>query len=319
VITGAAGFIGSHLTDRLLQDRQSVTGIDNFARGRRENLSSALAYPTFHLIEGDLSTEAGSMEAFAAASGIAPIGSVWHLAANSDIQAGVADPSIDLRHTFLTTFHVLGAMRRFGVPVLAFASSSAIYGSHSGKLAEDTGPLFPISAYGAMKLASEGIISAALESFLSRVYLLRFPNVIGSRATHGVIVDLIDKLRRCPEVLDVLGDGDQQKPYLHISDLVDAMIFITNHSRERLNCFNISAPDEGTSVRSIAETVVRLIAPGTPIGYQAGDRGWVGDVPKFSFVIDKLSALGWRPGFTSLQAVERATLECQAQARACRP
>ena len=318
MITGAGGFIGSHLTDRLLQDGHSVTGIDNFTRGRRENLSAALKCRTFQLIEGDLSTEAGSMEAFSAAGRIAPIGSVWHLAANSDIQAGVADPSIDLRDTFLTTFHVLGAMRRLGIPALVFASSSAIYGIPSGRLAEDTGPLFPISTYGAMKLASEGIISAALESFLSRAYLMRFPNVIGSRATHGVIVDLIEKLRRCPEVLDVLGDGNQQKPYLHISDLVDAMIFITNHSSERLNCFNISAADEGSSVRSIAETVVRLIAPGTPIGYQGSDRGWVGDVPRFRYAIDKLSALGWRAGLTSLQAVERATIECKAQTGACR-
>ncbi|MDR3702067.1 MAG: NAD-dependent epimerase/dehydratase family protein [Candidatus Sulfopaludibacter sp.] len=317
LITGAAGFIGSHLTDRLLQEGHTVSGVDNFTRGRRENLCSALQHRTFHLVENDLSTEAGCIDAFTAACRIAPIDSVWHLAANSDVQAGVADPSIDLRDTFLTTFHVVGAMRRFGARAIVFASSSAIYGVHNGPLAEDSGPLFPISNYGAMKLASEGIISAATESFLSSAYVMRFPNVVGGRATHGVIFDFIEKLRRSPSVLDVLGDGNQQKPYLHVSELVDAMIFITDHSRERVNCFNISVCDEGATVRSIAETVVRLIAPGTPIGYEANERGWVGDVPSFRYTIDRLSALGWRAKLSSMKAVERATIECHAQKGAC--
>jgi UDP-glucose 4-epimerase len=312
VITGAAGFIGSHLTDRLLQAGHTVSGIDNFARGRRDNLCLALNHAAFHLIEGDLSTEDGCLRAFAVAREIAPVDVVWHMAANSDIPAGVADPSIDLRDTFLTTFHVLGAMRHFGAPAIVLASSSAIYGIHSRPLAEDTGPLFPISNYGAMKLASEGIVGAAVESFLSRAYVLRFPNVVGGRATHGVIFDFIRKLRSAPEALDVLGDGNQQKPYLHVSELVDSMVFITDHSLERLSCFNVSVPDEGVAVRSIAETVVRLVAPATPIRYQTQERGWVGDIPRFQYSIGKLSALGWRAKLSSLQAVERATLECLA-------
>jgi UDP-glucose 4-epimerase len=317
VITGAAGFIGSHLTDRLLQMGHTVSGIDNFVRGRRENLCAASTNRAFHLIEADLSAESGCMDAFAAACKIAPIDAVWHLAANSDIPAGIADPSIDLRDTFLTTFHVLGAMRHFGVPAIAFASSSAIYGVNQHPLAEDTGPLLPVSNYGAMKLASEGLISAAVESFLSRAYLLRFPNVVGGRASHGVIFDFVRKLRNSPKALEVLGDGNQQKPYLHVSDLVDAMMFITSHSTDRLNCFNISLSGEGVSVRSIAETVVRLVAPGTPICYGTQDRGWVGDVPRFRYSIDKLSALGWCARLSSMQAVERATLECYAPTGAC--
>jgi UDP-glucose 4-epimerase len=317
LVTGAAGFIGSHVTDRLLQAGHAVSGVDNFVRGRRDNLCPALAHGTFHLMENDLSTQEGCTRAFEAAHRIGPIDEVWHLAANSDIAAGIADPSIDLRDTFLTTFHVLGAMRYFGVRIFVFASSSAIYGIHSGPLAEDTGSLFPISSYGAMKLASEGIISASVESFLSRAYVLRFPNVLGGRATHGIVFDFIEKLRCSPKVLPVLGDGNQQKPYLHVSELVDAMIFILAHARERLNCFNISVSDEGATVRSIAETVVRMIAPGTPICYEQQDRGWVGDVPKFRYATDKLSALGWRAQLSSIQAVERATLECYAQTGAC--
>jgi UDP-glucose 4-epimerase len=317
VVTGAAGFIGSHMTDRLLEMGHKVSGIDNFVRGQRENVCAASAHQTFQLIENDLSTEAGCMEAFAAASERAPIDTVCHLAANSDILAGIADASIDLRDTFLTTFHVLGAMRRFGVATVAFASSSAIYGVHQRPLAEDTGPLFPISNYGAMKLASEGIISVAAESFLSRAYILRFPNVVGGRATHGIIFDLIRKLRRSPKVLEVMGDGNQQKPYLHVSELVDAMIFITSHAMERLNVFNISVSGEGVTVRSVAETVVRLVAPGTPISYESKDRGWAGDVPRFQYAIDKLSALGWVAKLSSMQAIERAIIECRASTDAC--
>jgi UDP-glucose 4-epimerase len=317
LVTGAAGFIGSHVTDRLLEAGHAVSGVDNLVRGRRGNLSLALANSKFQLLESDLATEEGCFDAFERAKRMGPIEAVWHLAANSDIAAGIADPFIDLRDTFLTTFHVLGAMRRFGIRILTFASTSAIYGVHSGPLAEDTGPLFPISNYGAMKLASEGIISAAVESFLSRAYILRFPNILGGRATHGIVFDFIEKLRRSPKVLPVLGDGNQQKPYLHVSELIDAMLFITHHSQEPVNCFNISVSDEGATVRSIAETVVRLVAPGTPIGYENKDRGWLGDVPRFRYATDKLSALGWRAKLTSIQAVERATLECSAQTGAC--
>ena len=142
-----------------------------------------------------------------------PISCVWHLAANSDIAAGVADPSIDLRDTFLTTFHTLQIMREFDIPRIVFASTSAIYGSHSGLLVEETGPLFPISSYGAMKLASEASISASVESCLQQAWICRFPNVIGPRATHGIIYDLLRKLAKSPQDLEVLGDGTQQKPF----------------------------------------------------------------------------------------------------------
>jgi UDP-glucose 4-epimerase len=317
LLTGAAGFIASHLADRFILDGYRVTGIDNFTRGMRENLRQTLVQPNFNLVEADAADEGQMREAFRHAYEIEPVSEVWHMAANSDIGAGIADPRVDLRDTFLTTFQTLLMMREFGISRLAFASSSAIYGVHDTAIHESIGPAFPISNYGAMKLASEGLISAALETFLKRAWIFRFPNVVGSRATHGVIYDLLHKLRNSPGGLEVLGDGSQQKPYLHVSELVEAMIFITQQSRERLNCYNVSGEDAGATVRFIAETVIGAASPGTPIHYTGGTRGWVGDVPKYRYSTEKLQKLGWRPSMTSEQAVERAVFEIHREI--CRP
>jgi UDP-glucose 4-epimerase len=309
LVTGAAGFIGSHLIDRLLTGGDAVTGIDNFSRGSLDNLRGSLSHPRFQFLELDLTDLPAYRNAVQEAAATAPFQAVWHLAANSDIGAGVADPNVDLKDTFLTTFNTLLIMRELQIPEIAFASSSAVYGDHKEVLKENTGPLFPISNYGAMKLASEGLISAAVESYLERAWLFRFPNVIGPRATHGIIYDLLNKLAKDPSDLEVLGDGKQQKPYLHVSELVDAMVFITGKSRDRLNCFNIGSAGEGATVRHIAETVIRVAAPEKPIRYTGGSKGWVGDVPQFQYSIEKLAALGWRPAMGSEQAVERAVAE----------
>jgi UDP-glucose 4-epimerase len=200
-------------------------------------------------------------------------------------------------------------MKAFAITKIAFASSSAIYGEHPGVLREETGPLFPISNYGAMKLASEGAISAAVEHLGGRAWIFRFPNVIGSRSTHGVIHDFIRKLRQNPAELEVLGDGTQQKPYLHVSELIDAMIFAWEKTRERVNCFNIGPTGSSTTVRFIAEAVVRAVAPKAKIKYGAGGRGWVGDVPRFDYSIAKIQKLGWTPKLNSDEAVELAIRE----------
>jgi UDP-glucose 4-epimerase len=305
LITGAAGFIGSHLADRLLERGQRVVGIDNLSRSSRGNLAEALRNPTFHFFEADL-TELISLRRIIADFRIT---TVWHMAANSDIPAGVNDPNVDFRDTFQTTFNTLAVMREAGIPRIVFASTSAVYGIHDKPLKEDTGPLFPISNYGAMKLASEALISAALENFLERAWIFRFPNVIGPRATHGIIFDLMAKLRANPPDLEVLGNGTQQKPYLHISDLLDAMFLVYERTSDALNYFNIGPPDEGTTVLAIAQAVLREAAPLTPVRFTGGNKGWVGDVPRFRYCIDKIKKLGWQPKLTSTQAINRAVAE----------
>jgi len=309
LVTGAAGFIGSHLVDRLLAGGATVLGLDNLKLGRRENLAGAAGNPAFKFVEADVSDAAALERAVAAESGSGPFEMAWHLAANSDIRAGVTDPDVDLRDTFLTTHQLLKVLRALKIPRLAFASSSAVYGVHPGRMTEELGPLFPISNYGAMKLASEAAVSAALEAFLKRVWIFRFPNVVGSRSTHGVIYDFARKLKKNPAELEVLGDGSQQKPYFHVSDLLDAMLFITETAAEALNFFNIGTVGSGSTVRYIAETVVRRQAPGAVIRYTGGSKGWVGDVPRFDYSIDKLQQLGWGPRLTSDQAVDRAVEE----------
>lgn len=308
-VAGAAGFIASHLIDRFIESGHSVTGVDNFVRGTRQNVHHLSHNPSFELIEADLSSLEGATEAFERASRRSAIDQVWHMAANSDISAGVADPNVDLRDTFLTTFQILAMMRKHSVPVLAFASSSAIYGAYPETIYEATGPLFPISNYGAMKLASEALISAAVESFLSKSYVFRFPNVIGPRATHGVIYDLMHKVKRGPASLEVLGDGTQEKPYLHVEDLVNAMLFVVNKSSDARNVFNIAADGDGATVRFIAETVVAVASPGLPIQYTGGNKGWTGDVPKYSYSVQRLKDLGWSPSMNSRDAVSKAVEE----------
>jgi UDP-glucose 4-epimerase len=309
VVTGAAGFIGSHLVDRLLALGARVAGVDNLLLGKRDNLAQALQNPRFSLRELDINDYERCLEALRTENAHNPIGTIWHLAANSDIQAGGRDPDVDLRSTFLTTYNLLKMMEVLGIPRMVFASSSAIYGDLGSMLKEDSGPLFPISNYGAMKLASEGVISAALEQFLKQAWICRFPNVVGSRATHGVIYDFLKKLRANPAELEVLGDGTQEKPYLHVSELIDAMLWIFQRSKERLNCFNIAPTSGSTTVRYIAEAVVRAAAPGATIRYTGGSRGWVGDVPRFTYSVDKLRALGWTPRLNSDEAVELAIRE----------
>src|SRR5581483_11648850 len=306
LVTGAAGFIGSHLVDRLLDSGHRVIGVDNLILGRRANLADAAKNDQFSFVELDVNDVEAGLAFLREETARSPIQTVWHLAANSDIQAGGLDPDVDLRLTFLTTYNVLKLAQTFKIPQIVFASTSAIYGDNDRVLKEDTGPLFPVSNYGAMKLASEGIITAALERFLQRAWICRFPNVVGGRATHGAIYDFIKKLRANPAELEVLGDGAQEKPYLHVDELIDAMLFIHERAGERLNFFNIAPATGATTVRYMAEAVVRAAAPGAKIRYTGGAKGWIGDVPRFQYSTDKLRALGWTPRLSSNAAVDLA-------------
>jgi len=292
-----------------------VLGGDNMKLGRRANLVSALENTKFKFVELDVNDLPTFLRTVRQQSHDRPFDITWHLAANSDIRAGVSDPDVDLRDTFLTTFNTLKVMRELKIPQLAFASTSAIYGVLPGKMEEDAGPLFPISNYGAMKLASEACISSALESYLQRAWMFRFPNVVGNRSTHGVIYDFVQKLKANPAELEVLGDGTQEKPYFHVSDLLDAMLFIVDRADGKLNYFNIGTADTVTTVRYIAEAVIKRQSPGARIRYTGGNKGWVGDVPKFNYSIAKLQRLGWSPRLGSNAAVDRAVEEVVAEAR----
>ncbi len=308
LVSGGAGFVGVNLVPRLLAEGRRVVVADNLSRGQRAYLAPFAVDRDLVLMTADLSVRADCERAFDVAAGFGRLDEVWHLAANSDIPAGVADPDIDLRDTFMTSFEVLHAMRRHGVARLLFASSSAIYGDLGDReLHESIGPLLPISNYGAMKLASEAQISAAAESGEFSAHLFRFPNVVGVPATHGVILDFVRKLLADRATLEVLGDGTQQKSYLHVSDLVEAMLYIRAlPQRSRATPINIGPVDEGVRVRWIAEQVVARLAPGAKIRYGSGSRGWVGDVPRFRYSTAALRALGWAPRLGSEGAVLRA-------------
>lgn len=317
IIAGGAGFIGCNLLPLLAREDRNLVIMDNLCRGSEDYLDSVrkIAGDRIHFLNVDLSKVDETLNAFKFASNLGTIDEVWHLAANSDIPAGVEDANVDLRDTFMTTFSLLEAMKLHKISVVHFASSSAIYGDHGDVLLhESIGPLLPISNYGAMKLASEALISAAAESFLNRANLFRFPNVVGVPATHGVILDFINKLKIDGSCLDVLGDGTQQKSYLHVSDLVEAML----HIRSMLDLpkvfpVNIGPIDDGVTVRFIAESVIERVSKNARIYFGIGNKGWVGDVPKFNYSIRRLQETGWSPLRNSAAAVVQAIDEIAKQ------
>ena len=314
LVTGAAGLIGVNLVSRLLTAGNQVVGLDNLCRGTLQNMEPLMENAGYQFREVDLDDLQAYRDVLTQLHAATPIDEVWHMAANSDIPAGVNDPGVDLRDTFMTTYNTLVLMGELGIGTLAFASSSAVYGDLGGRaLEEDTGPLLPISNYGAMKLASEAAITAAAESTLQQAFLFRFPNVIGVPATHGVVLDFVRKLQATPDQLDVLGDGTQQKSYLHVDELVDGMLFVREHAKESLAYYNIGTDDVGITVQRIAEQVVARVSPDARLAFGEGKRGWVGDVPKFRYSIAKLEALGWRPQLSSDAAMTRAIDEIARQ------
>jgi UDP-glucose 4-epimerase len=307
LITGVAGFVGTNLTRKLLSQGHRIIGLDNFCRGNKNNLLEFWNEELFHFAELDLVDYDILIENLLQFHDKYTIDQVWHLAANSDIPAGVADIDVDFRNTFMTTMNIVKSMKMLKIDSLVFASTSAVYGDLGDKkINENAGPLMPISNYGAMKLASEALISASVENFLKNAYIFRFPNVIGVPATHGVILDFIEKLKLEPTCLNVLGDGTQQKAYLHVDELIDAMCFILSNSRNKLNFYNIGNVDDGVTVKFIAESVVANCSPNAKINYGKENRGWVGDVPKFNYGIEKLLNLGWKPKLSSSESILKA-------------
>jgi UDP-glucose 4-epimerase len=305
LIIGGAGFIGSVLVKEMLQDNADIIVIDKLSLGSADYIDTTKV--EFHQID------INNTEQVLKVLKDREVSEVWHLAANSDIPAGVEDMNVDLTDTFMSTVSTLKIMKEIRCKKLYFASSSAVYGFNENRLHEDIGPLLPISNYGAMKLSSEALISASLESYLDKVCIYRFPNVVGMPATHGVILDFVNKLKKDMSVLEVLGNGTQQKTYLHVSELVEAMLFINDNTDNGMNYYNIGAMDDGVTVKQIAEETVKIVSSGATINYQKSDRGWVGDVPRFLYSVDKLKGLGWSPKISSLEAIQRAVSEIASQ------
>ena len=305
LIIGGAGFIGSALVKEMLKDNADIIVIDKLSLGCADYINTTKV--EFHQI--DINNIKQVLEVLQGKQ----IYEVWHLAANSDIPAGVEDVNVDLDDTFMSTVSTLKIMKEVGCKRLYFASSSAVYGFNENRLHEDIGPLMPISNYGAMKLSSEALLSSFLESFLDKVCIYRFPNVVGVPATHGVILDFIKKLKKDMSKLEVMGNGTQQKTYLHVSELVEAMLFINNNTDIGMNYYNIGAMDDGVLVKQIAEETTKVVSPDAIIKYQKTDRGWVGDVPRFLYSVDKLKDLGWSPKMSSLESIQRAVSEIALQ------
>jgi UDP-glucose 4-epimerase len=308
LVTGGAGFIGSHLCDRLRAQGDEVWCVDNLHLGWRRNIKHLEQSNSFHFIEQDVNRRDDLAALFADAK----FDAVFHLAANSDIAAGTTDTELDFRLNELTTIAVLDAMRRHGTRRLFFASTSAVFGEAEGALGENSGPLAPISFYGASKMAAEAYVSTYAHRFDLSAVVLRFPNVVGERATHGVIYDFLRKLAKNPRELEVLGDGNQTKPYLYVADLVDAILLAWAKSPGPLSVYHAAGIGE-TSVREIASIVCAAAGrPDTKIRYTGGDRGWPGDVPKFRYDISRLQALGWSPHRHSTDAVRYAVERIKA-------
>jgi len=288
LVTGCAGFIGSHLTERLLSDGHGVVGYDNLSTGREEFLEGALRSQNFFLIRGDVLNSA------LLATSMRDIDFVFHLAANADVRLGALHPGRDLEQNTLATHHVLAAMRDAGVRKMAFASSGSVYGEATVIPTPEDAP-FPVqtSFYGASKAAAEGLISAHCAAFGVQAYIFRLVSILGERYTHGHVFDFYAQLRRDPTVLRVLGDGRQRKSYLYVHDCIEAMLRVIGRSGAGLQLFNVGTDASCTVDESIAWICAALnVQP--RIEYGGGERGWIGDNPHLLLDTGKIRSTGWR-------------------------
>ena len=308
-ITGAAGFIGSHLTERLLTDGHSVTGFDNLSSGRIEWLAAVRNHPLFEFCKGDL------LDSNVLKQAMSGHDTIFHLAANGDIQAAFGNPRLDVEQGILATFNVLEAMRLTGASRLIFTSSGSVFGmADIVPTPETIGPLFPMSMYAASKAACEGFISATAHTFGLQAWTFRFGNVVGDRMSRGVIHDFIMKLRKNPAELEILGDGEQEKSYILVEEVIDGMLFtLTNVKVDPCDIFNLSHA-ETTIVKDIARIVVEEMGlRDVTLRYTGGKGGWPGDQPLARLDVSKLHQLGWRAKHSSAEAVHIATTRLLAQ------
>ena len=299
-VTGGAGFIGSHLVDKLIQQGE-VKVYDNLSSGKKEFIQHHTGDPNFNLVVADL------LDPETLRKEITGCDVVFHMAANPEARLGIQQTDLDLKQETIVTYNVLEAMRTNNIKKIIFASSGTIYGETPIiPLPENYGPVLPISLYGAGKVASECLITAFCHTFDMQCWIYRFANVVGDRGTHGVIYDFIHKLKKNPNELEILGDGTQEKPYLWVDDCVEGMLFGFRNSNSQVNLFNLGT-SSSIDVKTIAKIVVEEIGlENVNFKYTGGDRGWRGDVPQVRFNVRKMNRLGWRARYSSNEAIRMA-------------
>jgi UDP-glucose 4-epimerase len=301
-ITGGAGFIGSNLADRLLSEGHRVVVYDNFSTGQREFVEAALGQPQYRLIEGDL------LDTAALSAAMRGMDFVFHLAANADIRFGLEDPRRDLEQNTIATFNVLEAMRENGVSRIAFASSAAALGEPTiFPTPEDCPVPIQTSLYGASKMACEGLISSYCEGFDFEGYIFRFVSLLGERYPHGHVIDFYKSLCKDPTSLRILGDGTQQKSYLHIADCISGMLGVIEkktalESKHRVEVYNLGYP-EYIKLTASVKWICDHLGVDPRLDFQGGDRGWVGDNPFVFLDVSKMRQTGWEPKFTIRESI----------------
>jgi UDP-glucose 4-epimerase len=303
-VTGGAGFIGSYLVDTLMASGHDVIVYDNLSTGSLDNIRQHSGKKNIRFIQGDL------LDLDGLAGSMADCDTVFHLAAHADVRSGASDTRIDLDNGIIGTYNVLEAVRRNGIGRLVYASSAAVYGETLPvPMPESHGPLMPISLYGSAKAAGEALISAYCHTFNIQAWMFRFANIVGPRRKQGVIYDFVCKLKRNPAELEILGDGKQCKPYLHVEECVAGFLYAFEHAGERVNLFNIGV-DSATDVTTIAEIVIKEMGlSGVKLNYTGGDRGWLGDAPQLRFDMSRMHKLGWHAKLSSDEAAVKAARE----------
>jgi UDP-glucose 4-epimerase len=303
-VTGAAGFIGSNLVDRLLRDGKSVAGYDNFSTGQNEFLEGARKQPKFKLIRGDC------LDLPALTAAMAGCDFVFHLAANADVRFGLEHPGKDFQQNAVATFNVLEAMRANGIKGIAFSSTGSVYGEAEIIPTPENAP-FPIqtSLYAASKLACEGFIHAYCEGYGFEGYIFRFVSILGERYTHGHVLDFYKQLREHPDRLKVLGDGKQQKSYLYIGDCLEAMLHVIGRgtaktAKHRVETYNLGT-EEFVQVNDSIGFISAALGIKPKLEYTGGNKGWVGDNPFIFLDTKKIRATGWKTTLTIEQSIMR--------------
>lgn len=307
LVTGGAGFLGSHLVERLLSVGYEVIVTDNLSTGNLSNLSKCSEDKKFRFYKNDLKNYDDVKEI------LNDIEIIFHLAADPEVRKGFTEPEISYKENIRNTFHLLEAIRKSNVSTIYFTSTSTIYGEPTiMPTPENYGPLLPISHYGASKLACEALISSYCNNYGIRGQLFRLANIIGSRSNHGIIWDFINKLQVDKNNLEILGDGTQSKSYLHVNDCIDCFLFCLSKFNSKIEAINVGNNDK-IDVVSIAKIVcdkmkldnVKFVTTG---GVDSG-RGWIGDVKQMHLDISKLKEVGWAPKLSSYEAVQLSSQE----------